>query len=123
MNQHNLFAANPEPLDIELPGGSLRYWSKLIDTRRADQWQQILTDQAAWEQSDIVIAGRRLKIPRLNAWYGDSGADYRYSGRQFKATPWLPILLEIRQVVEAAVGHRFNSALVNLCGRRQNTTG
>lgn len=113
MNQHNLFAANPDPLDIELPGGALRYWPQLTAAPSADRWLAVLMEQVAWEQSEIVIAGRRLKIPRLNAWYGDSGADYQYSGRQFKATPWLPVLREIRQVVEAAVGQSFNSALLN----------
>ena len=114
MNQPDLFAANPDPLDIELPGGALRYWPRLIAAPSAEQWLAVLMEQVAWEQSDIVIAGRRLKIPRLNAWYGDAGADYQYSGRQFKAISWLPVLLEIRKVVEAAVGHNFNSALLNL---------
>lgn len=114
MNQHSLFAADQDPLDIELSDGALRYWSQLIPVQQADQWQQALMEQVAWEQSNIVIAGRAMKIPRLNAWYGDAGADYQYSGRQFKATPWLPVLREIREVVEAAAGHSFNSALVNL---------
>ena len=72
MNQPDLFAANPDPLDIELPGGALRYWPRLIAAPSAEQWLALLMEQVAWEQSEIVIAGHRLKICLL---YTSDAAD------------------------------------------------
>lgn len=114
MSQFSLFDAGSDHLDIDLPDGSLRYWPALIPAAAADQLLQTLLTQVAWEQSEITIAGQRRKIPRLNAWYGERGADYRYSGRLFRAMPWLPSLRQLQQQLEQVSGARFNSALVNL---------
>ena len=67
-----------------------------------------------WEQSKIHIAGRWIRIPRLNAWYGDAGSSYRYSGRLFEALPWNEELHALRLLVERECGARFNSVLANL---------
>src|SRR5690606_15955195 len=73
-----------------------------------------LRAETPWERSEISIAGRRIPIPRLNAWYGDPGADYSYSGVRLVTTPWTPLLSRVRERVEAATGLVFNSALLNL---------
>jgi alkylated DNA repair dioxygenase AlkB len=75
----------------------------------------LLSDEAciAWRQDVIRIAGRRIPIPRLNAWYGDTGADYSYSGIRLEALPWVEPLQEIRKRVEWAAGVSFNSVLLN----------
>ncbi|TNE76988.1 MAG: alpha-ketoglutarate-dependent dioxygenase AlkB, partial [Gammaproteobacteria bacterium] len=99
---------------MDLPGGHLRYWPQLIPLSDADLLLERLQKQVPWEQSEISIAGRRLKIPRLNAWYGEPGADYSYSGRLFRALPWLPELQRLKQCVEQVTGVGYNSALLNL---------
>ncbi|WP_461519514.1 alpha-ketoglutarate-dependent dioxygenase AlkB family protein [Porticoccus sp.] len=114
MSQITLFDDGSEHIDIDLPDGVLRYWPSLIPPLEASRMQALLQSQVAWEQSEITIAGQRRKIPRLNAWYGEPGADYSYSGRLFRALPWLPELAELKQLVERITGAAFNSALVNL---------
>lgn len=114
MSQITLFDDGREHIDIDLPDGVVRYWPALIPKTEADGMMALLQSQVAWEQSEITIAGQRLKIPRLNAWYGDRGSDYSYSGRLFRARPWLPVLAELKQRVEQTTGASFNSALVNL---------
>ncbi|MCB1758391.1 MAG: alpha-ketoglutarate-dependent dioxygenase AlkB [Gammaproteobacteria bacterium] len=73
-----------------------------------------LRESLRWEQSEIRIAGRMVRIPRLNAWYGDRGSRYRYSGRLFEATPWSAELLQLRDLVERECDAGFNSVLANL---------
>lgn len=77
-----------------------------------------LKQRIAWEQSIIQVYGKAMPIPRLNAWYGDTYCTYTYSGASFMPLPWLPILLEIKQLLENTLkdeleGQTFNSALVN----------
>lgn len=114
MSQYSLLEADRDVSLINLPGGQLRYFPHLILESEADRLMASLQADIPWEQSDIWIAGQRRKIPRLNAWYGDAGADYSYSGRLFRALSWLPDLKTIKQQVESACGTVFNSALVNL---------
>ena len=75
---------------------------------------EALIDETAWRQDDIVIFGKRVRQPRLHAWYGDPEAVYRYSGLRNVPLPWTPRLVDIRSRVEAASGCRFNSVLLNL---------
>lgn len=58
--------------------------------------------------------GRQHLQPRLSAWVGDPGLDYRYSGLVLRPCPWTALLLRIRHDVERHAGHRFNSVLLNL---------
>ncbi|HNC76938.1 MAG TPA: alpha-ketoglutarate-dependent dioxygenase AlkB, partial [Pseudomonadales bacterium] len=73
-----------------------------------------LNSAIPWRQDEITLFGKRHRLPRLQAWYGDPGASYRYSGLLLQPTPWQPLLNEIRRQVETLTGLRFNSALANL---------
>lgn len=105
------------PTDVEIiaiPGGELRYWPAFAGDTEAARLFAALKAETVWEQSRIRIAGRQIPIPRLNAWYGDRGADYSYSGVRLPTRPWTETLNSLKTRVEAATGTRFNSALLNL---------
>lgn len=99
---------------IVMPDGELRFWPRFLAPRQSECLFATLRALTPWEQSEITIAGRRIPIPRLNAWYGDPGADYSYSGVALDTLPWPRDLLQLKESVERATGHRFNSALLNL---------
>lgn len=71
----------------------------------------------------IVLYGRSISSPRLSAWHGDSDAVYRYSGLRLEPAPWTPILLDVRERVEALAAARFNSVLLNLYRDGQDSMG
>ena len=58
--------------------------------------------------------GRVVPAPRLEAWYGDEGASYTYSGLAHEPLPWTHELHELRSRVESETGASFNSVLANL---------
>lgn len=106
---------------IPLKHGELVVIRDWLPPDKADQYFRVLKQEIAWEQSTIVIAGRQVQIPRLNAWYGDPEAHYRYSGRNFRPQPWTPLLDELRAAVQKSYHQAqpehpvtFNSALLNL---------
>lgn len=82
-----------------------------------------LTATVAWRQEPIRLFGKQVMQPRLTAWYGDPAATYRYSGLQLEPLPWLPVLQNLREQVEAAAGTRFNSVLLNLYRSGQDSMG
>lgn len=96
---------------IELPDALLYFEADFIadhETLCAE-----LAGQLQWTQDRIVVYGREVQIPRLNAWYGDPGTDYAYSGLQLQPRPWTPQLDVLRHRLSAHLQHDFNSVLAN----------
>lgn len=108
--QTDLFTCDVHPID--LPDAGLRYCESFLSDSQA-LYSQLL-EEIDWRQDTITLYGRPVLIPRLNAWYGEPGADYSYSGLALQPLPWTPALLDIKERVEAFVGESFNSALANL---------
>lgn len=72
-----------------------------------------LVDELAWSQDTIKLFGKTHLIPRLNAWYGDSGTDFSYSGIPLAALEWTDTLQEIRARLEEQFSVSLNSVLAN----------
>ncbi|MDH3451951.1 MAG: alpha-ketoglutarate-dependent dioxygenase AlkB [Gammaproteobacteria bacterium] len=98
---------------IPLPEAELtlfrRVWS---DAAAAALFARLLAD-IAWEQHELRMFGRRVKAPRLSAWYGDRGAGYAYSGVQLSPQAWVAPLREVKSTVESLCDCAFNSVLLN----------
>lgn len=73
-----------------------------------------LFNDVAWRDEPITMFGKTVLQPRRVAWYGDEHARYTYSGIEHRPLPWIPILQDLRQVVEKQAGASFNSVLCNL---------
>ena len=72
-----------------------------------------LLAETPWEQGEITVFGQRRPIPRLEAWYGDPGRAYTYSGRRLEPLPWTERLAELRDRCAEAAEAAFDSVLVN----------
>lgn len=80
----------------------------------ADRLYDVLFHQLAWQEEDIRIFGKWVKVPRLMCWYGDVGTQYTYSGVNHQPLPWHPELLAIKETIERQCDCIFNSVLANL---------
>jgi len=97
-----------------LSGGTLHLITCFLPSSLYQGLFQQLSECLAWEQTEIRMAGKLVRIPRLNVWYGDQNAIYRYSGTLFQPLPWIEPLFRLRRLIEQQSGHRFNSVLANL---------
>ena len=93
--------------------GELYLTAKFIARSEAELLYQQLRSDLQWRQEEILVYGRPVRVPRLVAWYGDPDAVYTYSGVAHAPLPWLTPLLEVKQRIEEAVPHCFNSVLAN----------
>lgn len=98
---------------ISLEKGALLLFEDVFDCALASAWLEAIARTTVWQQPEIRIAGRMVKIPRQQAWYGDASASYTYSGLSMVPILWTDTLLEIRSRVEALCDTRFNSVLLN----------
>lgn len=112
--QQDFLFSQCEPQQIISADGDVKLFPAWISPDEADQKLECLARELAWQQSMIRINGRRIPIPRLNAWYGDAGCHYRYSGIGFEPMMWTSTLLELREQIQTTVDGRFNSVLANL---------
>ena len=109
----DLFIPVGAPEHFELRDADVRLWRRAWDAISADRLFDELVPTIRWEHEEIVVFGRRHRVPRLVAWHGDRGTAYEYSGTTHEPRPWTPVLIVIRQHVEALTCHSFNSVLLN----------
>jgi len=117
------FAADAALARVPIPDAEVFYFRRLELGAPDAQVLRRLIDEIAWRSEKIVMWGRRVPQPRLTAWYGDAGASYAYSGLQLDPLPWTPLLHDIKTRVEAAVGARFNSVLLNYYRDHRDSIG
>jgi alkylated DNA repair dioxygenase AlkB len=73
-----------------------------------------LTNEIEWEQPEVKIFGKSYSTPRLVAWYGDEGIEYKYSGLTHKAKPWTDELKKVQDLLQnMSADFTFNSVLLN----------
>ena len=96
-----------------LAGADLEYLPGFLGPADADELLAALLAEVPWQRPVVQIFGRTFRSPRLAAWYGDTGAVYRYSGLVNEPLPWLPGLAVLRRQIEHRLGQTFNSVLLN----------
>lgn len=120
--------------DIKLPNGELFLSESFFDRRLGDRCVEYFQEAAPrtadepsanaaadrqafanihWQQEHIRLYGKCIPLPRLTAWYGDSGRSYTYSGITSRPNAWNAVLLHLKQRIEACTGCAFNSVLLN----------
>ena len=85
-----------------------------LDVELADRALAELLAAEWWRQDEIVMFGKRMPVPRLQAWFGDPGSNYSYSGIALDPLPWTPLLAEVRDRCSELAGVEFDSVLCNL---------
>ena len=94
--------------------GTVNYYGKILSSREANQYFDLLMQNILWKNDEVVIFGRHIVTRRKAAWYGDSDYLYTYSNIIKQALPWTKELLGLKQMVEEFAEAKFNSCLLNL---------
>ena len=99
---------------ITLDKAELQYRERHFSAEQSKTILARLMNTTNWRQDSLNFKGKSVTVPRLQAWYGDAGARYGYSGIHLNPLPWTPLLTSIRTSLEDTLGHPFNSVLLNL---------
>ena len=114
----------PEKILLDEQGlGYLHLYRDFFSAVESDSYFDDLRANIPWSQDTIVIGGRSVQIPRLQAWFGDPDAHYGYSGIKLVPLPFLPALSEIKQKLEQVLKLEFNSLLANLYRDQNDSVG
>lgn len=94
-----------------------------IDPTTAASYFQSLSQEIAWRQDSIQMYGKKIKVPRLQAFMGDQGIQYSYSGLTLIAEGWHPVVHQIKKQISQFTGVEFNAVLINLYRTGQDSMG
>ena len=108
----DLFTPTSELHPIPLQDAELSFMERLVlpGDDGTDMLARLVAE-TAWRQDSITVWNKVHLQPRLSAWYGN--APYRYSGMLLEPLPFTALQLRLKEAVEAATGHRYNSVLLN----------
>jgi alkylated DNA repair dioxygenase AlkB len=108
---------------IPMQDAEVYFLRELPLAQTAEAVMKQLIDEVPWRAENIVVWGKTYPQPRLTAWYGDSGANYTYSGIRLEPLPWTDALIEIKNRVEEIAGTDFNSVLLNYYRNHRDSMG
>jgi alkylated DNA repair dioxygenase AlkB len=111
MEQLNLF--DTQLKTPKFPSDLMEYHKAVLDRQKSAGLLQVLIHTIDWERKTIKMYGKEHFMPRLMAWYGESGKTYAFSGTTYVPKPFTAELTEIKQLVETIAGLKFNSVLIN----------
>ena len=94
--------------------GTVNYYGKILSSREANQYFDLLMQNILWKNDEVVIFGKHIVTRRKAAWYGDSDYLYTYSNTTKQALAWTKELSDLKQIVEEYAETKFNSCLLNL---------
>lgn len=111
----DLFSTEKEKYENLLPhSGTVYYYGRLMPVQTANHYLDTLLHTIEWKNDEAIIFGKHILTKRKVAWYGDLSFEYTYSNTTKRALPWTTELLELKGIVEQALGETFNSCLLNL---------
>lgn len=108
---------------LDLPTAEILFDPQFFTSAQSAAFTQRLHDEIAWHAPTIETDSGSYTLPRRIAWYGDEGRSYAYSGVSVDPLAWIPLLQQIRHLVEEAAGVRFNSVLLNLYRDENDSVG
>jgi alkylated DNA repair dioxygenase AlkB len=114
---------NLEPIRVVATDGFADYYPNfLAPAARAALLQELLRLDS-FQQNEIVLFGKKIKVPRLEAYYALNGEQYGYSGQQLKAEKFPTFLDELRLEVQKRTGNKYNALLINYYRDGQDSNG
>ena len=100
-------------MKFDLPDAAIELHEHFFDAQESGSIMQALISEIDWKQYQIKIFGKTLDQPRLTAYYGEDHPYYAYSNIKLQPIPFTPILLSIKNKIEALNLEKFNGVFLN----------
>lgn len=98
----------------KIKNGSYLFIKNYFDPNESDKIFNQLIKDINWKQEYLNLFGKKIKFPRLVAFYGDKGISYRYSRKTYDAKSWNSTLSSLKNKIQKDFKINSNSVLLNL---------
>ncbi|WP_179334900.1 alpha-ketoglutarate-dependent dioxygenase AlkB family protein [Winogradskyella costae] len=113
-NQTDLFSTDEiHKTTFDLPGADITLFENFFTTEESNRLYNSLLKHTCWGQDAMTIYGKKVNLPRLTAWFGDTDKTEPYAAFNRKMLPWNPDLILIKERVEEEVNVKFKRCLLN----------
>jgi len=75
-------------MNIQILDGKITLKEGFYSMTEANALFSLLRRELLWKQDEVKVYGKTYLTPRLQAWYGDEGKTYSYSGLKMTPHPW-----------------------------------
>ncbi len=89
------------------------YCPDFLSPSRQQSIMTELLDLDSWQQEELMMYGRPVRVPRRVSYHGDAGAAYNYSGLNHQPNPWSRLAHRLCHDINELTGLQFNSVLIN----------
>jgi alkylated DNA repair dioxygenase AlkB len=114
---------NLDPISVIASDGLADYYPNFLDPVAAQHLFEQLLAQKTFRQNEITLFGKKIKVPRLEAYYALNGEQYGYSGQELQPEAFPTFLNELRLRVEKCTGYAYNALLINHYRDGQDSNG
>jgi alkylated DNA repair dioxygenase AlkB len=114
---------NLEKIEVLREDGMVDYYPHFLDLDQSTALFQKISSSEKFEQNDILLFGKRVKVPRLEAYYALNGEAYGYSGQALTVQLFPSYLNELRLQVQEKTKSQFNALLINYYRDGQDSNG
>ena len=99
-------------------GACVEYYPDFLCPRDVERYKHCLLATVEFNAAEASKVRRpfsrdKIAIPRCQTAYGDAATCYRFAGCTVPARPWIPILVELREVLSTRTGYQPNFVLLN----------
>lgn len=99
--------------ELPMQDAQVEYYPNWLTAKHATHLMHYFVEQLQWYQPSVKLYGKEMKIPRLQAWYGDPNTEYEYSKHAMQPLPWDARLHKLKGACEQLTKTQFNSVLAN----------
>lgn len=114
---------DPKRIDLKLKYADCWYQPGFLNHDEATDLKEHILDQVKFRQDEIMMFGKPVLQPREVCWMADDGLAIKYSGLKLPPSPWDERIRQLKTVIEAHTGTRFNSVLINHYRNGQDSMG
>jgi alkylated DNA repair dioxygenase AlkB len=114
---------NSSPHALVIEDGQLDFFANFLEQEGASYLYQRILSAVPFQENQIVLFGKQVKVPRLEAYFSLNGENYGYSGQTLINNPFPKFLDDLRLQIEATTGCHYNALLINYYRDGQDSNG
>lgn len=114
---------NSEKIDLISTDGRVVYYPNFLTDEQSNNLMQRIIAEGLLAQNEISLFGKKIKVPRLEAYFALNGEQYGYSGQTLTVHEFPTYLDELRHKVQNLTGHQYNALLINYYRDGQDSNG
>ncbi len=110
-------------IEVLTEDGIVDYYPHFLDLDQSTFLFEKICSAEKFDQNEIFLFGKRVKVPRLEAYYALNGEAYGYSGQALTVQLFPNYLNELRLQVQEKTNSQFNALLINYYRDGQDSNG